>query len=132
MKYIGECPVTAFNEIKDILSTMDHNPKAIQAITDCYSNNGFFICSFYHQTCVIDQENNQVKSSPPCKEVIEDVEKNPKCKASLRFASKMNRLNLLCPNLFAGERMNFAEYPRRDIKELENCQMNRNGLCFHF
>ena len=111
---------------------MDHNPKAIQAIIDCYSNNGFFICSFYHQTCVIDQENNQVKSSPPCKEVIEDVEKNPKCKASLRFASKMNRLNLLCPNLFAGERMNFAEYPWRDIKKLENCQMNRNGLCFHF
>ena len=132
LKIIGECPVTAFNEIKNILSTIDHNPKAIQDIIDCYVINAFFICSFYHQTCVIDQTNNQVKPTPPCKEVIENMEINPKCNATFRFTSKMYQLNLLCPNLFAGERMNFGEYPRRDIKNLENCQMNHNGLCFHF
>ena len=102
---------------------MDHNPKAIQEVIDCYNSNAFFVCSFYHQKCVIDQANNQVKATPPCKEVIENMEKNPKCNASLRFTRKMYRLNLLCPNLFAGERMNFAEYPRRDIKNLENCQV---------
>ena len=111
---------------------MDHNPKAIQEVIDCYNSHAFFVCSFYHQTCVIDQANNQVKPTTPCKEVIENMEKNPKCNASFRLTRKMYRLNLLCPNLFAGERMNFAEYPRRDIKNLENCQMNQNGLCFHF
>ena len=82
---------------------MDHNPKAIQAIINCYSNNAFFLCSFYHHTCVIDQATNQVKPTPPCKEVIENMEKNPKCKATFKFTSKMYRLNLLCLNLFAGE-----------------------------
>ena len=41
LKIIGECPVTAFNEIKNILSTIDHNPKAIQDIIDCYAINTF-------------------------------------------------------------------------------------------
>ena len=130
---MGNCPKATFNKIQEILSTIDHNPKSVQAIIDCISNNWFFICLFWHETCIIDQENNNVKPTPPCKEVIEDMETDPKCKVTLNLMAKSYHLNTLCPALFSGEKTNFAEYPRRDIQKLESCQMNSKGLyllCF--
>ena len=134
LKYIGECPKATFNKIQEILSTIDHNPKSVQAIIDCISNNWFVICSFWHETCVIDQENNHVKLTSPCKEVIiENMETDLKFKVSLNLMAKSHHLNALCPALFSGEKTNIAEYPRRDIQKLESFQLNSNGLyllCF--
>ena len=127
MNFSEECPKAAINEIKLILSTIDINPHSIQKIIDCFSSNKFLICSFYHQTCVINRLNNQIKPSPPCKEVIDNMEKHPACKISFKFTEKMYRLNKLCPGFLAGERMNFTAYPRKDIQNLEQCQMNHNG-----
>ena len=97
----------------------------------CCSRNLFFICSYVHQTCVIDRTNNQIKSSPPCQEVIDRMMLDPDCKVSFKFLMKIHRMHKLCWSLFTGKRLNLTAYPRKDIQHMESCQMNNEGL-FHF
>lgn len=88
----------------------------------------FFACSFSYQTCVIDRTNNQIKGSPPCQEVIQRIMADPACKVTGKFLIKMHRLYKLCPTLFTGKRLNLKAYPRKDMHQMESCQMNNEGL----
>lgn len=131
-KCLEECPKTALKEIQKILSAIDHDPKSIQKTVNCYNNNRFFVCSFNHQTCAVDRANSFVKPSPPCKDVFEYMETDPVCKISFKFAIKMHRLSKICPALFAGHRLNFTAYPRKNIPSLESCQMDNKGWFFWY
>ena len=130
-KSLEECPVEAVNEIQQILSTINNEPESIQQLMQCCSRNLFFICSYVQQTCVIDRTNNQIKSSPPCQEVIDRMMLDPDCKVSFKFLMKIHRMHKLCWSLFTGKRLNLTAYPRKDIQHMESCQMNNKGL-FHF
>lgn len=127
-KSLEECPVEAVNEIQQILSTINNEPESIQQLMQCCSRNLFFICSYVHQTCVIDRTNNQMKGSPPCQEAIQRALKDPVCTETVKFLIKMNRLDKLCPTLFTGKRLNLKEYPWKDMHQMESCQMNSEGL----
>ena len=88
----------------------------------------FLACSFSYQTCVINRTKNQIKGSPPCHEVIERIMADPVCKQTSKFLIKMHRLYKLCPTVFTGERLNFKAYPRKDMHQMESCQMSNEGV----
>lgn len=118
----------AIKKIQQILFTIDEDPQSRYDVIQCFNRNMFFTCSFAYQTCVIDRTNNQIKGSPPCQEFIERAMLDPVCTKAVKFLIKMHRLFKLCPTLFTGERLNLKAYPRKDMHQMESCQMNSEGL----
>lgn len=131
-KHLGVCPKTVIKQIKQIASTIVYDPETIHYLLNCFLDGSrFFLCSFYHQTCAVDQTSNRIKPSPPCQEMIDIMETQPECNFTFKYLNKLPLLNKLCPKLFAGDRMNFKVYPRKNMQKLETCQMDNSGL-FYF
>jgi len=83
----------------------------------------WFLCNYYHQTCLQNKLNKIIIPSPPCLDQVEEIKQKPHCRYSFgEFFVKMYEIHLLCPIYFAGSSMDFSSYPPADMASVHSCQ----------
>jgi len=124
----GKCKQSEVPRIKSILLSMNSTKADLVNAVRCMKEHKWFICHSFHATCLQNKNTSQVINSPMCYEEISRMKTKPHCLYIMKVLSKCLQLHRLCPNMFAGGRLDFESYPRLKMPDLEICQKETEEL----